>query len=329
MWSLHESEPWRSYYNHLSPDIARTALSSFAHPYRIVFTARSTLEAWRELESRKNFELIRFALDTDRFQAELATSDRKLARQALRLEDQDVGVLLLGTVCERKAQHDLLNAYAALPAEVARKTRCLVVGARESLAYSRDLRQAAAVLPTDRRDRFQIFDETGDTVKYWLAADIFCCTSRIESYPHVILEAMYSGLPIITTPVFGISEQVRPGINALFYPPGDIPKMVAHLKRLVQEDGYRQSLAETSQWVLRGLPTFREMDEKYRDVFAAASESAVLASSESERQVPSSLKKKATKQIGKAPHRLPSVAHHGGMTAPRKARSSRFFGHGE
>ena len=60
--------------------------------------------------------------------------------------------------------------------------------------------------------------ETGDTAVYWPAADVFCCTSRVESYPLVILEAMAAGLPIITTPVFGISEQVRPSASKRLVP---------------------------------------------------------------------------------------------------------------
>ena len=166
------------------------------------------------IESRKNFDLVRFALDADRFQAELATIDRRDARNELGLADEDLCVLLLGTVCERKGQHDLLKAYAALSAELAVKVRCFVV-ARDSISYSRELRQMAAELSLDRRDRFRIFNETGETAKFWKAADVFCCSSRVESYPHVVLEAMSSGLPIITTPVFGIREQVSGSQRAL------------------------------------------------------------------------------------------------------------------
>ena len=143
VWSLHESEPWHSYYDHLPRAVACAALASFAHPYRIVFTARSTLQAWRALESRGNFDLIRFALDVERFQAVLATADRTVARRELGLEDSELCVLLLGTVCERKGQHDLLKAYVALPTREAAKVRCVVVGARDSLAYCRELRQMA------------------------------------------------------------------------------------------------------------------------------------------------------------------------------------------
>ncbi len=79
-----------------------------------------------------------------------------------------------------------------------------------------------------------VVPETGETSAYWQAADVFCCTSRVESYPLVILEAMAAGLPIITTPVFGIAEQVRPRVNALIYQPGDIPGLARHLSLLAQ-----------------------------------------------------------------------------------------------
>jgi glycosyltransferase involved in cell wall biosynthesis len=133
----------------------------------------------------------------------------------------------------------------------------------------------AQELPSDRRDRFQIIDETGETAEYWLAADVFCCTSRIESYPRVIQEAMACNMPIITTPVFGIAEQIRPGINALTYQPGDVSTLIRHLDRLTKDGLLRLSLAKCSPWVLRGLPTFDEMVEKYERTFVAAAESAV------------------------------------------------------
>ena len=278
VWSVHESEPWQSYYDDFPREIARVALSSFAHPYRIVYSARSSLQVWRELDWRKNFDLIRFPLDTDLFQTELAKTDRLSARKSLGLGKDEVCVLLLGTVCERKGQHDLVHAFAALAPEIARKMRCLVVGARDSLPYSCHLRQKTLKLPADRQGRFQVIDETGETAIYWMASDIFCCTSRVESYPHVVLEAMSAGLPIVTTPVFGISEQVRPGINALYYQPGDVGTLANHLECLVRDSERRQTLAENSPWVLRSLPTCRDVDEKYRLLFQAAAESAVYPS---------------------------------------------------
>jgi Glycosyl transferases group 1 len=107
----------------------------------------------------------------------------------------------------------VVHAFAALPPETASRMKCIVVGARYILPCRKELRRKATGLPSDRSDRFEIIDETGETAEYWLAADVFCCTSRIESYPRAIQEAMACNLPIITMPVFGIAEQIRPGIN--------------------------------------------------------------------------------------------------------------------
>ena len=190
-------------------------------------------------------------------------------------------MLLLGTVCERKGQHDLVRAFATLPAPVARRMKCVVLGARDTLAYSRELRRLASLLAGDRRDRFMIIPETGETAPYWLAADIFCCTSRVESYPHVTLEAMAAGLPLITTPVFGIAEQVRPSYNALTYQPGDIRTLTRHLTLLARDEDKRRSFAKNSRSTLRSLPDHVHMDEQYRRVFRAAAESAPLVEPES------------------------------------------------
>jgi GT2 family glycosyltransferase len=274
VWSVHESEPWRSYFDGFPPEISARALASLAYPYRVVFTARTSAAVWNELDSTGNFELIRFGLDFEPFRLALDRLDRDQARSELELRPDDRCVLLVGTVCARKGQHDLLHAYAALPRRVAERMTCIVVGGRESLEYSRELERLARELPEDRRDRFRVVPETSATLRYWRAADIFCCSSRIESYPRVILEAMAAGLPIITTPVFGIGEQVRESVNALFYGAGDVAALAERLIDLARNDGKRQSLAEHSPWVLRSLPNHADMDEQYERTFRAAAESA-------------------------------------------------------
>ena len=103
------------------------------------------------------------------------------------------------------------------------------------------------------------------------AADVFVCTSRIESYPRVTLEAMASGLPIISTHVFGLAEQLVDGVNALFYSPGDIPGLATALERLLADDRQRAALAGESSTVLASLKTFEEMVDDYEETFREAS----------------------------------------------------------
>jgi glycosyltransferase involved in cell wall biosynthesis len=125
-------------------------------------------------------------------------------------------------------------------------------------------------LPADLQARIEVIAETAEVAPYYAAADLFVCTSRVESYPRVILEAMAAGLPIITTPVHGITEQVREEINALFYQPGDAAQLAAQVARVVTAPDLRQRLADNSRSVLATLKDFDGMSAAYAEVFREA-----------------------------------------------------------
>ena len=130
VWSVHESEPWRECYKELPREVARSALACLSYPYRVVFTARSSARVWSDFDTTGNFEIIRVARDFTAVRSVLEQTTRSQARRELELQPSDVCVLLLGTVCERKNQLDLLGAFAALPGPVAARMKCFVVGAR-------------------------------------------------------------------------------------------------------------------------------------------------------------------------------------------------------
>jgi glycosyltransferase involved in cell wall biosynthesis len=81
---------------------------------------------------------------------------------------------------------------------------------------------------------------------------------------------MAAGLAIITTPVYGIAEQVRENINALFYQPGDWAALADCLERLVKEPGLRQKFAANSREVLDTLTDFEAMVGAYGKIFREA-----------------------------------------------------------
>jgi O-antigen biosynthesis protein len=276
VWSVDECEPWQATFDDLPTDVAASALGCLAYPYRVVFSSRSSMWVWKELNTSGNFELIRLAHDVPQLLRGLEQISRGRARQELGLGEDELGVLLMGTVCERKGQLDLLEAFASLPVPVAARMKCYVVGARDDEVYSRRFVELAQALPPDRRERFVVVPETGETSAHWKAADVLCCTSRVEGYPLVTLQAMAVGLPIVTTPVYGIAEQVRPWINALTYHPGDIATLAGHLVTLAESEALRRSMADASPQVLRCLPDDSRMIEQYRQTFLAAAQSSPL-----------------------------------------------------
>jgi GT2 family glycosyltransferase/glycosyltransferase involved in cell wall biosynthesis len=269
IWNPRESEPWETYFDYLPWKIAHRALRCFEYPYEVVFVSNATQQAWQRLNSRHNFMVIHNGLNRERFAASLRKWPREDARRRLKIRPTELVVLLLGTVCERKGQIDLVAAVGRLNDEHAQRIRCLIVGDRPS-EYSERLRQTLNALPRSRRSKIEVIAETSDPALYYAAADIFVCCSRIESFPRVTLEAMAAGVPIITTPVFGIVEQVKENVSALFYPPGDAQALADRIARLIEDEALRERLAAGASATLNALTDFDSMVDAYAEVFREA-----------------------------------------------------------
>ena len=269
VWNVHESQPWQTYFNCFGTEIAARALECFRYPYRIIFVSDATRNKYLPLNSHHNFTVVHNGLDLELLKKASAKWSRQEARSALGIKKDEIVILLLGTVCERKGQHDLVKALSFIPPVESQKIKCFIVGDRPNL-YSLKLHELVKNLPEEVQQKVEIVGETPETAKYYQTADIFVCTSRIESFPRVILEAMAYNLPIVTTPVFGIVEQVKPNINGLFYTPDNPEELANVLMSLLIDEELRQRLAGNAKYVLESLNTFAEMTETYGQIFQEA-----------------------------------------------------------
>ena len=92
----------------------------------------------------------------------------------------------------------------------------------------------------------------GETLlEVYKLADIFVLPSHMEGFPNVILEAMASRLPIITTPVGNISDIVKDGHTGIFVPPKDVIKLAQSLESLFVSGPTRKLLADNGYEVAR------------------------------------------------------------------------------
>jgi len=81
---------------------------------------------------------------------------------------------------------------------------------------------------------------------HFAAADIFVLPSLAEGIPVVLMEAMSSGVPCISTPVNGIPELIENGRTGLLATPGDVDSLTTQLRRLIEEPALRRSLAQAA-----------------------------------------------------------------------------------
>lgn len=199
IWAIHESQPNLHY-----PEQKQMIdlLKCLQVPKKVVFQSHTTATAYGKYAPGTNFTVIPGAVDVP------AGPTRDEARASLGLTDE-LAVLTVGTIETRKGQEDI----AAALSNTSRPVRWFLVGRKVD------------DIPLD--PRMVLVEPTDDVWKYYKAADVYACTSRVESYPRTILEALKYDLPIVTTPVWGIKEQVR----GVFYKPGDTQDLWEKVER--------------------------------------------------------------------------------------------------
>lgn len=79
------------------------------------------------------------------------------------------------------------------------------------------------------------------------AHDIFLFPSLMEGLPSVLLEAMASGMPVITTETCGMPDVVESGFNGLLIPPADAPAMEQAVLLLASSSELRGNLGQAAQ----------------------------------------------------------------------------------
>lgn len=268
VWNPRESEPWDSYFRFLPDPVAQRAIGAIGLPRKVVFVANATRAVWEKFEGAGKFTVIRNALNKNRFREYLA-GDKDTAREALGWVMDEVVFLCVGTICERKGQEDAVLALGEIAEGLEVPVRLVFAGDASS-SYARHLKRLTLQLTAKGNVGVDFVSATENIGRYYLAADVFLLCSRVESYPRVILEAMAFGLPIISTPVFGVREQLPDPEDACFYEPRDIPSLSGHLLALANSQPLRQDLGRRSRDRFSRLPSFGEMCQCYLEVIRSA-----------------------------------------------------------
>jgi glycosyltransferase involved in cell wall biosynthesis len=77
--------------------------------------------------------------------------------------------------------------------------------------------------------------------------DIFLNTSQVDNAPVSVVEAMASGLCVVSTDAGGMRHLVEDGVHALLVPPGDEEAMAGAVRRLLREPGLAPRLSRAGR----------------------------------------------------------------------------------
>jgi glycosyltransferase involved in cell wall biosynthesis len=87
--------------------------------------------------------------------------------------------------------------------------------------------------------------------EFFAAAHIFCLPSFAEGLPVSLMEAMASGIPVVTTRIMGTPELVEDGVNGLLVTPGLVDPLAGALGRLAVDHDLRAALGQAGSTTVR------------------------------------------------------------------------------
>jgi glycosyltransferase involved in cell wall biosynthesis len=146
-------------------------------------------------------------------------------------------MLFAGSWLKRKGTHDLVPAFDTLLARHP-ELRLTILGAGISEASIR------MDFPAPARAAVSCVQASSDaaTAQVFAAADLFLFPSLFEGTPLTLIEAMASGLPIVTTATCGMKDVIEDGRTGLLVPTRSPDAIIEAVDRLVADPPLRARL---------------------------------------------------------------------------------------
>jgi glycosyltransferase involved in cell wall biosynthesis len=104
------------------------------------------------------------------------------------------------------------------------------------------MRALAQELGLDDRARFLGAQPRATVFELLAAADAALLSSSWENFPHIVVEALAVGTPVISTNVGGVGEIVRDGVNGLLVEIGDVDGLAAAIERYLGDEKLQERL---------------------------------------------------------------------------------------
>ncbi len=241
---IHESNsPFRFFEQKLQLELHGLVHEAFAQAGAVLFPCQATRAYYEGLNVRDNFHLAPSWIRLDAIDAFRNRHSRAELRQRHGFGEDEIIIANIGTVCERKGQHVFVRAIDHFLRQGHRgKFRFVMVGARPGVYLDLLQRDIARLgLPN-----ITFVPETDAAFDFFVAADLFVCSSFEESFPRVVMEAMAFRTPIVSTEVHGIADLIGQRQDGYLVPPGDALALARMMHTCLAKERSGKSLTPTA-----------------------------------------------------------------------------------
>lgn len=193
-------------------------------------------------------------------------------RQELEMHQDDQIIITVGRLVKWKGVESLIQLLPQLDNAV----KLLIVGDGPE---KNKLTELAEHFNVTRRVKFTGACPRKHVLELLRAADVFVLNTGYEGFSHILLEAMMTGTPVITTSVCGNPELVEHQQNGLLVNPGDLTEIFQAIASLlhnrtrqehytlkgeqtVRQFSWERLLRETTQILDHSIENYARIDDK-------------------------------------------------------------------
>jgi glycosyltransferase involved in cell wall biosynthesis len=173
-------------------------------------------------------------------------------------------LLFAGVLNERKGLHDLLTALAS--DRLRRGPWHLAIAGNGDDTPFRKQSEMSGLADKVTFHGWMAAPKMHDL---FAASDVLVLPSRNEGLPMVIIEAMASGLAVISTPVGSISDAVLDGVNGLLVPPKDVGALATALATVIEAPEVRRRMGQEGRNLYLRNFMISRVNQRLSEIFSS------------------------------------------------------------
>ncbi len=155
-------------------------------------------------------------------------SDVFIAAQRPCAPSQSHEVVFAGVIVPGKGVHLLVEAFAQVAAQYPQATLTLI-GQPKRDDYMEELQTLITRFELQEQVNFIGHVTQAELAAHFAQSRVFVLATYAEGLPKVVIEAQFSGTPVIATTVGGIPELIEDGVTGWLIPTDDVPALAKRL----------------------------------------------------------------------------------------------------
>ena len=227
------------------------------------FTRRELLQYYKVKADK--IRVIHNGVDTSKFQP---ASEKRKAKKELGFNPDDIAILSVGRLYARKGLFTLIES---MPAVVRRfpRAKFIISGKGQSNEMKKLVHHALHLGVLDNIVFTGYFPDS-KLPRLYQSADVFAFSTFYENLPFAVLEALSTGLPVVTTNVGGIPEMIESGKNGFLVQPFNARELSNKILYLLEHPYAASEMAFLARKVIEERFDWRLIIQKVLKVYDEA-----------------------------------------------------------